>query len=56
MSFKNIKGILNRNEMKMIMAGSDNGQGCGSCADKQGSYSCSGVNCACPSATGNACV
>ena len=56
MTFKNIKDILSRDEMKMIMAGSDNGPACGSCADRQGSYACSGINCACPSPTGNACV
>ena len=32
MSFKNIKDVLSRDEMKSIMAGSDGGGGGGSCS------------------------
>jgi len=47
MSFKNIKDVLSRDEMKGIMAGS--GSGCGTCAASiTACYSHASFGCICP--------
>jgi hypothetical protein len=55
-SFKNIKDILSRDEMKSVMAGSG-GEGCGNCNSQYGVIACSTGpvtgTCFCAGAFGN---
>lgn len=56
-SFKNIKDVLSRNEMKTIMAGS--GGNCGTCYVSALKYACASdllyITCVCPEQNGTSC-